>query len=140
MQASGKGSAQEEEIQRILDAHPLEDEGTLWKCVACGRRRLTRATLDRFWRLRRGLTFALSRKKLPGRAWRIIMGHATYVGLLRRDLLASFSAIYSFIEVNLDTSAPLWPSARREMDGVPELADPRLLGVDRVLESTRPVE
>ena len=43
------------------------------------------------------------------------MGHVTYVGLLRWDVLACFCAIYRFIEANLDVSTELWPSARREL-------------------------
>ena len=97
------------------------ENGAALGCRLDGRRRLTRATLERFWRLRRGLDRALSVKKLPGRAWRIIMGHVTYIGLLRRDVLSCLSAIYNFIEVNLDVSAPLWPSARLELEGFRDL-------------------
>ena len=46
---NGRGRRSEEEIQAMLDSHILADEGTHWKCVACGRRRQKRGAAAMGW-------------------------------------------------------------------------------------------
>ena len=113
-----------EEASHRLDAAGLEtheheissSEAVALGCWLDGRRGLTRMTLERFLRLRRGLDFVLHCRRLPGTVWRILAGHMTWAALLRRDLLCTFSALYPFIEKHLSVAAPLWPSARREVE------------------------
>ena len=81
-----------------------------------GRRLETRVSTKRYWKVRRALDFALSLRRLPGHVWRIILGHLTFVGLVCRDSLSCFSAIYGFIERHDTDTVPLWPTARQELE------------------------
>ena len=44
-------------------------------------------TRKRFWRVRKGLEYALSRRGLPGAFWLIVIGHITFCSLVNRDLM-----------------------------------------------------
>ncbi len=75
----------------------------------------TRLTPQRFWRVFQGLGYALQCKRLPGRVWEILLGHATFCALVRRELLSCFNCIYAFIRKKYYESQPLWSSAREEI-------------------------
>ena len=101
----------------LTHEHDLRsEEAFALGCWLDGAAGMTRLTLERFWKVRRGLDFALSLRRLPGRVWRIILGHLTYVGLVARDSLSCFSTIYAFIEKFLDEPTPLWPTCRAELE------------------------
>ena len=43
------------------------------------------------------------------------MGHLTFVGLLRREFLAVFGAVYALISQHREREVPIWPAVRREL-------------------------
>ena len=69
----------------------------------------------RYWRVRQGLRYALSRRALPGAIWLILVGHITYCCLTNRDLMSLLFATYKFARLNLGKATPLWASAREEL-------------------------
>ena len=69
----------------------------------------------RFWRVRQGLRYALSRRALPGAIWMVLIGHVTYCCLANRDLMCLLFATYKFARLNLARAVPLWPTARQEL-------------------------
>ena len=69
----------------------------------------------RLWRLKQGLRWALRCQALPGKTWELLLGHTTFVALLKRDALSVPFALNKFIRANYDDSARLWPSARAEV-------------------------
>ena len=42
----------------------------------------------RLWRLKQGLRWALRCRALPGKTWKVLLVHKTFVALLRRDVLS----------------------------------------------------
>ena len=68
----------------------------------------------RLWRLKQGLRWALRCRALPGKTWEMLLGHMTFVALLRRVLSVPFE-LNKFIRVNFIDSAKLWPGARAEV-------------------------
>ena len=49
----------------------------------------------RSWRLKRALEYALSLKCLSGRAWEVILGHFSFLGLQERGTVSTVFTIYS---------------------------------------------
>ena len=45
----------------------------------------------------------------------VLLGHGTWLVLLRREVLAMLGSVYAFIKVAGATSIPLWPSVFREL-------------------------
>ena len=87
---------------------------TLGAVVDGGRLR-SHASLARLWKVRRAFTWALRCRRLPGRVWEALLGHATFLGLADRGSLAAFSSIYGFIHAHYWDPCPLWRSARTEV-------------------------
>ncbi|CAK0823231.1 unnamed protein product [Prorocentrum cordatum] len=80
-----------------------------------GRRRHTRLTAKRFWRVR-GASLALAgRRRASGRQVEIALGHAAFCRLVRRETLSVFATVYPFIRRRYDQPAPLWPSVADEL-------------------------
>ena len=92
-----------------------EGRGETLGCVLDGRAMCTRLTVKRYWRVRQGLSWALSCRALPGWVWEVVVGHCTYCAMCNRDLLPAFTAIYKFIAANYSQGAVLWASARAEL-------------------------
>ena len=82
-------------------------------------RRHTRLSSKRFWRLRQGIRGLLRRRRVSGQAVEIMVGHCTFVGLIRRESLSCFSAVYSSIQSSYYTTTELWASVRSELWGEP---------------------
>ena len=61
----------------------------------------------RLWRLKQGLRWALRCRALPGKTWEVLLGHMTFVALLRRDVLSVPLALNEFIRANYNDSARL---------------------------------
>ena len=72
----------------------------------------------RLWRLKQGLRWAPRCRALPGKTWEVLLGHTTFVALVRRDVLSVLFAVNKFIRANYDDSARLWPSARADVQAV----------------------
>ena len=79
------------------------------------RNMLVSVTPMRLWRLKQGLRWALRCGALPGKTWEVLLGHMTFVALLRRDVLSVPFALNEFTRVNYTDSSRLWPSARAEV-------------------------
>ncbi|CAK0816207.1 unnamed protein product, partial [Prorocentrum cordatum] len=70
---------------------------------------------SRLWKVRQGVLFALSCRKLPGRVWEVLLGHLTFCALINRSMMSVFRSIYAFIGKYYATPMPLWDTARQEM-------------------------
>ena len=46
----------------------------------------------------------------------IMMGHVTFLGLVRRETLSLFHSVYRFVRKFYDRREPLWISARAELE------------------------
>ena len=69
----------------------------------------------RLWRLKQGLRCALRCRALLGKSCEVLLGHMTFVSLLRRYVLSVPFSLNKFVRANYETSARLWPSARAEV-------------------------
>ena len=72
----------------------------------------------RLWRLKQGLRWAPRCRALPGKTWEVLLGHTTFVALVRRDVFSVLFAVNKFIRANYNDSARLWPSARADVQAV----------------------
>ena len=104
---------------RGLLMHDVEvSSGTLQTlgCELDGISKTTRLTRTRFWRVRRGVRYALAlRGGLTGVELEVLIGHCTFCGLLARESLSIWHAAYKFIEKNYHRRAELWHSVREEL-------------------------
>ena len=89
---------------------------------------VTRPRVDRWWRIRQGIRHLLWRGRASGDALSAVLGHATFLALVRREALAVFEAVYPFCAVYRGKVGVLWWSVRRELEC--------FLGVMFLLESS----
>ena len=83
--------------------------------VVDGQRLQTRPTSKRLWRVRQAITGMLQLRAVRGDDLRVLLGHCTYLGLVRRPVLCVFHACYRFVTKMNGESAPLWNSCREEL-------------------------
>ena len=69
----------------------------------------------RRWRLYYAISQALTFKMLTSRQLSAILGHFTFQGLLRRELLSTMRACYVFIQKDFHRPSRLWTSVVREL-------------------------
>ncbi len=69
----------------------------------------------RLWRLRLAIDEVLRRDRLPGWYLESLVGHLTFAGLLRREYLSVFGAVYAWISKYRGSEGVLWPAVRREL-------------------------
>ena len=74
-----------------------------------------RISAKRFWRTRGALIHLCNKRQASGQMLEIVIGHATFAGLLRREVLSVFHTVYKFMREHYLTPAPLWPSVREEL-------------------------
>ena len=67
------------------------------------------------WRLRFALDALLRKGFCSGDALRVIIGHLTWAGLIRREVLSLLNASYQFAERIGSRQTRLWRSVRREL-------------------------
>ena len=72
-------------------------------------------TRERGWRLRYALLEVCRRGRASGREIEKLVGHATFIALLRREILSVFASVYSFIRARYDVRSGLWPSVVCEL-------------------------
>ena len=72
----------------------------------------------RMHRLRDAIACVLQRGRASGDLVRILIGHITFVCLLRRESLSFLHALYAFADKNLGRVAPLWHSVIVELQCV----------------------
>jgi hypothetical protein len=80
-----------------------------------GVRHELRPTADRLQRAHDCISAILRRQRVRGDHLEVLIGHLTFIGLVRRDVLSIFHATYSFIHAAYSSSRPLWPSVRIEL-------------------------
>lgn len=83
-------------------------------------------TAGRFWRMKEALAHAVRRRALGGRTLEILIGHATFCNLARRQLLSVFHSTYRFSNACFWERSAIWPSVRdklRAFSGLPSLSD-----------------
>ena len=74
-----------------------------------------RVTPARAWKLRLGIEGLLSRGACSGDEMRALIGSCTFAGLVRRESLSVFSAVYAFMDRYMHRRARLWTAVRREL-------------------------
>ena len=74
-----------------------------------------RPTRRRVWRCRLAIRAILAQGRVSGRVLEKLVGHLTFVSLLRRESLAVLSSVYAFIRRSYDAETVLWDSVRREL-------------------------
>ena len=70
---------------------------------------------DRRWRLFHAIQHLLSEGQATSRDVSVIVGHFTFMCMIRRELLSRFRAVYVFINRSFDRRRKVWPSVRREL-------------------------
>ncbi|CAK0820065.1 unnamed protein product, partial [Prorocentrum cordatum] len=84
--------------------------------VLGGQRLQTRPSLKRVWRVRQALVGVLQMRAVRGHDLRALLGHCTYLGLVRRPVLSVFHTCYRFVSKMQNDCAPLWRSCREELE------------------------
>ena len=80
-----------------------------------GERLEARVTRKRIHRLRIVIDWALKRGRLRGQELGKLLGHCTFVGLLRRPCLSVFSSCYKLIRATYAHTTRLWRSVSAEL-------------------------
>ena len=93
----------------------FESKGSALGVVVDCERLCTAITGKRRCRLERALAYALQRGRLSGRDLECLLGHCTYAGLVRREVLSVFSASYAFVQANYWERQEMWASVREEL-------------------------
>ena len=78
-------------------------------------------TPRRLWKLKMAVDELLRQGWGSGQLVERIVGHCTFAGLLRRELLSCFQAVYVFIHKCYHVHARLWPAVTRELRWVSSL-------------------
>ena len=113
-----EGIIREDLTDNNLPCHDFIDETNVCDFVGLhldGARHETRVSWKRVWRLRLGIAHALSMPQLSGKEVEILVGHCTWIGLLRRESLSIFSSVYAFIKRFKKSRGVPWFSVRREL-------------------------
>ena len=100
-----------------LPCHPVEHSagGQLLGWAIVGSPPTVQTSRKRLWRLRPGGQALLNRGSCSGRELAAFVGNATFSGLVRRECLAVFSAVYAFSDRIGLGRATLWPAVRKEI-------------------------
>lgn len=74
-----------------------------------------RVKRSRVWRLRFAIDQLLTRNQISGSLLEIVIGHCTWIALLRRESLSVFSSVYAFINKHRHHSALMWSTVHKEL-------------------------
>ena len=80
-----------------------------------GARGVISPTRERGWKLRLALPEIVRRGRASGRDIERLVGHATFVALLRREVLSVFASVYTFARRHYERPTRIWPSFAREL-------------------------
>ena len=81
-----------------------------------GSRCLVSGKPSRMWRLQLAIQWILAQPLVRGKDVEKLVGHCTFMALIRRPALAILSRVYPFINRHRDSTAvPLWASVRAEL-------------------------
>ena len=72
----------------------------------------------RIWRIRWALEHVLAVGKCSGKELERLIGHVTFMFLIRREMLSLLSTCYAFIEQNYDRRCWLWKCLKNELSTV----------------------
>ena len=78
--------------------------------------RRTVPTDERFGLIRQGIRCFLRRPRVAGWELEALMGHITFMALLRRETLSLFHCVYRYSRSCYHRPSKLWPSAREELE------------------------
>ncbi|CAK0862261.1 unnamed protein product [Prorocentrum cordatum] len=81
-----------------------------------GQKHQTLVNHRRYWKVRLGLRWALSLRRLVGRELEVLLGHCTFVGLMCRETLSVWHTVYTFIRERYWAKSDMWESARQELE------------------------
>ena len=102
-----------------LATHDFADADHVQKVLGItldGKRLRTRASPERYCRIRHLLRWLLRQKQVSGKMLEQVMGHLTYVSLVRRPLLSYFHTVYKYIRAQYQNeTSRLWASCRAEL-------------------------
>ena len=74
-----------------------------------------RPTPSRFWRVRGAVQGLLRRRAVNGLELEIVVGHLTFLGLVRRESLSCFHCVNRFVQRHYFERAALWPIVVEEL-------------------------
>ena len=104
------------EHQNLLHAGTVSTGST--RALGCDLRAdllASRITPERYHNRRQALDGLLRRRRVSGRLLEVVIGHATFVGLMCRPVLSVFNTVYRFIQAHYSKPTPLWETAREEL-------------------------
>ena len=84
-------------------------------CTIEGNRLRSRINNERLWKIHHGIKALLGRGRCTGKLLEVVVGHCTFAGLMNRQSLSVFHAVYKFIRRHYTHSAPLWKTVRDEL-------------------------
>lgn len=74
-----------------------------------------RPTKRRLWKVRLGILQVLKTGHISGQQLERVVGHMSFISMVRREGLSILGDVYSFIKKHYFTPARLWKSVRREL-------------------------
>eukprot|EP00438_Fugacium_kawagutii_P016537 Skav227298 [mRNA] locus=scaffold2645:95140:99516:- [translate_table: standard] len=101
-----------------LDLHACEISSGYTESLGCvveGEMMRSRINPKRLWKVHQGILGLLRRGKSSGRALEVVIGHATFCGLMNRWMLSTFHAVYGFIHRHYYDAVSFWPSVVDEL-------------------------
>ncbi|CAK0824653.1 unnamed protein product, partial [Prorocentrum cordatum] len=101
---------------KFHEVEVLPEGGRTLGCYLDGRRRATRPTDERFAMVRKGLRCLLRRRKVAGWQLEMVLGHMTFMALVRREVLSIFHSVYAFVAQSYHAFSVLWPTVRDELN------------------------
>ena len=105
----------------LHEIEPASPHGDFVGLCFDGVRGMVRIKPSRIWRLAYALDEALARPSLSGGALEVLLGHVTWAGLVRREILSVLNVSYRYVKTCHDWPATLWPAVRRELQQVKSL-------------------
>ena len=104
-------------IQAVRD-EKVGREGQLLGFVLDRNLKEWRPSPKRYWKIAFALDWVLGpSSKVTGREVEKLLGHLVSVMMLCRELLSIFQNVYDFARLSYVRRQPLWPSARKELQG-----------------------
>ncbi|CAK0841912.1 unnamed protein product, partial [Prorocentrum cordatum] len=100
---------------RFHEMEVLEHGGSSLGWHLDGDSRVARPGSRRFGLARQGARALLRLKKVAGWQLEAVLGHITFLCLMRRELLSIFHVVYRFVRESCGKFQPLWSSAREEL-------------------------
>ena len=76
---------------------------------------------EKLFKVQQAFRWLAGRPKVRGKEVERLLGHATHLMMLRRELLSIFRSLYDFVQGSYEKRSRLWPSAVREARWAGEL-------------------